>query len=157
MRYINEETLEILSHRELCIATNASIPRGQEYGPWKVIQETEPPAPIDGFIVQQDGVEARDGGFYSKWVQVEAPKDGIMVPQSISRFKAMAALHQAGLLEAVENYMAEPTTPFLQKLAWKEAQSFERNSPTVAALAGLLNLTDSQLDQMFIDADKIIA
>lgn len=53
--------------------------------------------------------------------------------------------------------MALPETPVLAKLAWADAQEFERGSPTIAALAGQIGLTEAQIDQLFMDAAGIKA
>ncbi len=79
------------------------------------------------------------------------------VPQVVSRFQARAALHLAGLLDDVEAMMALPETPVLAKLAWADAQEFERESPTIAALAGQIGLTDAMVDELFITAAGIKA
>lgn len=78
------------------------------------------------------------------------------VPFAISRFQALAALYQSGKLNAIETYMAAETTPFLTKLAWKEAVVFYRNSPLINALKGEFNLKDEDLDDLFILADGIL-
>lgn len=75
----------------------------------------------------------------------------------VSRFQARAALHLAGLLEAVETLMQSPDTPMLARLAWQDAQEFKRQSPTVLAMASALNLSDADLDQLFITAAGIDA
>ncbi len=80
-----------------------------------------------------------------------------VVPQTVTRFQALAALHIAGHLEAVQAIMASPETPALAKLAWDNALSFERSSPTLATLAGALGLTDADLDALFISASEIVA
>jgi hypothetical protein len=79
------------------------------------------------------------------------------VPQSVSRFQARAALFEAGKLEQVETLMAAPETPMLMKLAWEDAQEFKRTSPTVAAMAAALSLTEEELDNLFISASQIQA
>lgn len=76
---------------------------------------------------------------------------------SVSRFQARVALYQAGHLEATELLMADPDTPMLSRLAWQDAQAFRRNSPTVAALAVALELTDEALDALFVAASEITA
>lgn len=67
----------------------------------------------------------------------------------VSRFQARAALLQSGLLEQVESIMTDPETPAITRLAWSDAQEFRRRSPTILALAPLLNLSDTQLDDLF--------
>lgn len=79
------------------------------------------------------------------------------VPQVVSRFQARAALHLAGLLDDVEALMAAPDTPALAKLAWADAMEFERQSPTIAALAGAVGLTEQDIDALFITAAGIKA
>lgn len=99
----------------------------------------------------------------SSWVFVLPPEpeeetppvDG--VPQSVTRFQALAALHLAGHLQTIEAIMADPATPILTKLAWDNALNFERSSPTVSGLAGVLNLSDADLDALFTTAAGIAA
>lgn len=73
----------------------------------------------------------------------------------VSRFQARAALHIAGLLAQAEQAIAGAGT--LAQLAWQDAQEFRRNSPTVAAIAETLALTDEQLDDLFRQAATIEA
>jgi hypothetical protein len=75
----------------------------------------------------------------------------------VTRFQALVAMHNAGLLETVKTIMADPATDVLVKLAWDNAQTFERMSPTVLALAQTLSLTDEQLDTLFTQASQIKA
>lgn len=80
-----------------------------------------------------------------------------IVPKSVSRFQGRTALLRAGYLDAVEAYMAAPSTPRETKIAWEDAQDWERNSPTVLAMLQLLGLSASQGDQLFITAKGIKA
>ena len=78
------------------------------------------------------------------------------VPAQVTRFQALAALSNAGLLanaQAAVNASPDPLTT----LAWNNAQTFERASPTIASLAGSLGLTSTQIDDLFIAAAKIVA
>ncbi|MDO9131961.1 hypothetical protein [Hydrogenophaga sp.] len=79
------------------------------------------------------------------------------VPQTVTRFQALAALHLANKLTAVQAIMAAPETPMLAKLAWDNALSFERTSPTLASLAAMLGMTDADLDALFTQAATIEA
>ena len=45
----------------------------------------------------------------------------------------------------------------IQRLAWQDATEFLRVSATVAAMATMLGLTESQVDQLFITAKGIEA
>jgi hypothetical protein len=84
-----------------------------------------------------------------------APSLPAHIPQSVSRFQALAALSNAGLLTQAQ--AAVNAAGGLTLLAWDNAQSFDRTSPTIAALAGPLNLTSAQVDNLFIAAAKIQA
>jgi len=79
------------------------------------------------------------------------------VPQVVSRFQARAALHVAGLLKSIELMMSHPDADPLMRLAWEDAQNFERKSPTLLALANALELTAEQVDALFIQAAEIKA
>lgn len=86
--------------------------------------------------------------------EVQAPLDP--VPQVVSRFQARAALHAAGLLSSVEDAIATGADVFTQ-IAWADAAEFRRNSPTIAALAAALGLSEEQVDNLFRQAATITA
>lgn len=83
--------------------------------------------------------------------------EAVAVPQVVSKFQAKAALRGAGLLDQVEQMMADPAADPLTVLAWTEAQEFRRSSPTVAAMAQALGLDAAALDGLFITAAGIEA
>jgi hypothetical protein len=95
----------------------------------------------------------RDGA----WQVVHADPEPFAVPAQVSRFQARAAIYQAGLFDAVEALMANPATPMLTRLAWADAQVFQRDSDTVLAMAAALGLDDAALDALFISAATIEA
>lgn len=80
-----------------------------------------------------------------------------VVPASVSRFQARAALAQAGLLSTVDTYMSGLPADNIQRLAWQDATEFYRSSATVAAMASMLGLTDEQVDDLFVTAATIQA
>lgn len=82
----------------------------------------------------------------------------------VTRFQARAALYETvdesdgqRLFDKVEAIMANPTTPMLYKLAWQDASSFRRMSPTALAIGQLLGRSAEQLDQLFLLAKTIEA
>lgn len=79
------------------------------------------------------------------------------VPESVTRFQALAALDNAGYLDTIEAIMANSQTPKIQRLAYQNALNFDRNSATVAALGDALNLSSADIDQLFISAASITA
>lgn len=116
---------------------------------------------FDGAFIPADERNS-DYAAYLAWVEAgnkPEPADipPVVIPQSVTRFQARAALHLAGLLQSVEAMMSDPSVDMLAKLAWQDAQEFKRTSPTVLAMANALKLTDAQLDDLFIHASEIKA
>lgn len=117
---------------------------------------------IDGPLPEiTEGGMVRDGALLvfdaARKAETDAAIAALSVPKSVTRFQALAALEQAGLLGQVEEIMGDPQTPAITRLAFNNALSFERTSPTVATLAAALNLTGYQVDTLFIAADGIEA
>lgn len=79
----------------------------------------------------------------------------VVVPASVTRFQARAALLEAGILDAAD--AAAKAAGGRALLAWQDAQEFDRASPTLAALAAGLGLSDAQVDALFIQAAGITA
>lgn len=79
------------------------------------------------------------------------------VPNEVTRFQALAALMQAGLLSDIEAYMSSPEADSFTQLAWKEASTFSRSSPLVTSIGGLFSLTEAQIDDLFVFASTITA
>ena len=77
------------------------------------------------------------------------------VPQVVSRFQARASLYQANMLESAE--LAVSNADPLTQMAWADAQEFRRDSPSVGVIAAALNLTDAEIDDLFIAASDIVA
>lgn len=100
-------------------------------------------------LAGQGGGKVIEKGEDGRPILVDAPPTPKIVPQIVSRFQALAALHIAGLLPTIEAAMESPDADPLQKLAWKEAREFNRNSPTILAMSNQLNLTDEQVDDLF--------
>ena len=90
-------------------------------------------------------------------VDPNALAPGPVIPQSVTRYQAKAALLDAGLLDDIDTLISSPDTPRIVKLAWNEALTFERNSPTVAMISTALNVDSTTLDDLFIYASKVVA
>lgn len=75
----------------------------------------------------------------------------------VSAFQAKAALARFNMYETVVALMGNPQTPFEMRLAWENAQSFKRMSPTVLAMGNLMNLNENDLDALFDLAKTITA
>lgn len=77
------------------------------------------------------------------------------VPKRVTAFQAQAALQLAGLLDTAIDYINQPSTPVLTKIAWDKALHFERHSPMVTTIGAELGLTEQELDNLFIQAETI--
>ena len=77
------------------------------------------------------------------------------IPAVVSIFQACAVLESAGLLDQVEAYFTSTNASKAEKIAWQRIQEVRRDSPLLARLAALLQLSDEQLDSMFISAAQI--
>ena len=107
-----------------------------------------------------------EAGFELVPRKVVAPEEALQRwrdATEVTRFQARAALYETlaedgeRLFDKVETIMANPATPMRYRLAWKDALSFRRMSPTVLALGQMLGRTPEQLDQLFIFAKTIEA
>lgn len=84
------------------------------------------------------------------------------VPAVVSRFQGREAMHQTphgegSLFDAAEAALSSPDTPAMYRRAWDDLQEFHRDSEMLQALAGLLALSGSDLDALFILAGGIKA
>jgi len=79
------------------------------------------------------------------------------IPATVTRFQALAVLAAGGYLDTVRTYINTLDQDNIQRLAWENAVEWERTSPTLNALAAMLNLTDTQVDDLFIAASNISA
>jgi hypothetical protein len=81
----------------------------------------------------------------------EPPQVVPVVPDTVALWQAKAALSAAGLLTQADAAIAAANNSVLT-LFWATAANLDRASPTLATLAGALNLSSAQVDQLFIQA-----
>jgi hypothetical protein len=76
------------------------------------------------------------------------------VPQTVTMRQARLALLGVGKLASVTDAIASLPSPQKEavQIEWEYSQSVERNRPFVAMLAPALQLTDAQIDELFIVA-----
>ncbi len=134
------------------------LPSGTLYGPPS--DDETPGEALEGWHV---AAAFRDRVPPAAWAAMEIDPPAQMpvlghspLPLTVSRFQARAALHLAGYLPAVETVIAASENVVAQ-LAWADAVEFRRDSPTVAAMATALNLTEAQVDALFRTAASIVA
>lgn len=77
------------------------------------------------------------------------------VPQSIPTLYGKLALLQAGLLDAA--VAAVTTLGPAAVLVWTDVTNFQRNDDIVLSVATILNLTERNLDDLFIAAGQLAA
>jgi hypothetical protein len=103
-----------------------------------------------------DATGADIGDLWDGSVFTKPPPLPPVVPTSVSRAQALAALSNAGLLTQAQDAANASTNP-LVPIFWNNAQTFDRTSATVATLGASLGLTDAQIDSLFIAASTITA
>jgi hypothetical protein len=79
------------------------------------------------------------------------------IPQTVTRFQALAVLAAGGYLDTVRTYINTLDVNNVQRLAWENAADWERTSPTLNALAAMLGLADTDIDALFVAAAKVSA
>jgi hypothetical protein len=79
------------------------------------------------------------------------------IPQTVTRFQALAVLAAAGHLPTIRAHIATLDQDDIVRLAWENAAEWERSSPTLAALATMLGLADTDIDALFVAAAKVSA
>lgn len=79
----------------------------------------------------------------------------IPVPQVVSKAQAVLALSRANIWPAFDEYMNAADTPVEHKLAWANINEVHRDSQMLAEVAVVLELTDADIDDLFIAASQI--
>jgi len=74
---------------------------------------------------------------------------------TVTRLQALLALEAGGYLVTVDAYMATLVRGDSYRLAWENAQVFDRSSPVVAAMGAMLQLDDAAIDALFIAASNV--
>jgi hypothetical protein len=82
------------------------------------------------------------------------PLPPIQIPPSVSMRQARLALLGAGLYEQVETFVAvmDGEVGEQARIEWEFATEVRRDSPLVTILATALELSEEQLDALFIEA-----
>ena len=92
---------------------------------------------------------------YCKTLEIVAyiePEPIIIIPQVITMRQARLQLLEVGLLDDVEALVALDRK---SQIEWEYASEVYKESPLIEAVKGALNLTDTQIDNMFIEASKL--
>lgn len=80
------------------------------------------------------------------------------VPKKISKLQLKIQLVKMGfdlqIIENAINALPEPQKTFAS-LSWTEATNFYRDNDMIASVGQMLKLTSEQIDELFIEANKI--
>jgi len=136
----NEELLGIFSVFKV-VETTAPL-----FDPINENAEELTPIFIDGAWTQQWGVTAATP-------EQIAERKKALVPSVVSMRQARLALLQSGLLDSVETFML--SAPAATKIEWEYATEVNRNYGLVLALAAQLNLSEEDIDNLFITAGSL--
>lgn len=118
----------------------------------------------DGAIIPQDHNNVDYVG-YLAWLdqgnEVEQPEVIIVIPQTVTVAQGGLALIESGLMEEVqaviETLREDPVTNAALLWAWDKATEWNRNSPSLTAVAQAAGMTEEQLDDLFILAESMVA
>lgn len=101
------------------------------------------------------------------WVDVEAVSyeevpeiPAPIVPEQVTLWQLRGVLAVMGLEDTVTsviNGMPDGNEKKIALRAWEYANNIRRQSTTVESIKSILNLTDEQVDQIFIQAEQIDA
>ncbi|KLE01882.1 hypothetical protein [Aliarcobacter butzleri] len=89
------------------------------------------------------------------WVEDDTLKkeyEKSLIPKTITLRQARLYLLSIGLLDNLENIISQNRA---YQIEWEYANSIERESPLVKILGQTLNLNDTAIDNMFMEASKI--
>lgn len=99
-------------------------------------------------------------GIYTEngFEEIEVPNEPIVVPQKVTAIQFLSALAFAGISEAqitqVIQSLPEPHKT-IALIAFKRATIFERDNEFIAMLQGYFNLSNTDVDNLFINANNI--
>lgn len=125
---------------------NMSIPDGTDCSSlgFEFLEEVEKPKQ-EGFYA----IEVAPINNKQTWKLVEIPKE---VPQEITPLQSKLQLLEIGLLDEVE---ALVTADRKVQLYWEYALVIERDNEILLMMATSLGMTEEQLDDLFIKANKL--
>lgn len=113
------------------------------------------PNPIvcpNGDIVYSPEVDVEYGGAkLIEWMMDQPPTP---VPQQVPMWAVRTVLQNNNLFDQAQAAITASTDNALKNV-WEYGNFADRNSKAIASLAVTLNLTDAQVDQMFIDANSL--
>jgi len=128
---------------------------------YKIINETIVQRLTDGAFIHAIG-DMQDSRDYQEWLaEGNTPEPYVPppppIPATVTRFQALAVLAAGGYLPTIKTYIATLGEDNITRLAWENAADWERTSPTLNALATMLNLTSAEVDDLSVAASQVSA
>jgi hypothetical protein len=119
---------------------------------YKLTQFPEIQRMVDGAFIPPDPANT-DYQQYLEWIAAGNTPDPYVppptpIPATVTRFQA---------LDTGRTYINTLDPNNVQRLAWENATDWERTSPTLNALAAMLGLTDTEVDDLFVAAAQVSA
>lgn len=115
--------------------------------------DVAPPAIPDGMLARWVGQWVFESLPEPEPAPPEEPPAINPIPQSVTRRQALLALLAADLLDDVEAIMA--AAPRAVQIAWDASSVFERDNPLIASMAEQLDLSDEDVDALFVQASTL--
>lgn len=154
MYRINKETGQLISLDEIRQHLNASIPEMADLSNFGYPFVVDDPYPeMTESQKATLGKPFNDQGTWRRsWTVTDQEVNYSGV--SINRHQAKIVLMNHGLLDQVNSLMEQADPKMV--IAWTEAPSFSRNSPTLLAMASALNLSKEHVDELFTEALSVV-
>ena len=113
------------------------------------------PNPIfipNGDVVYAPEIDTNYSGYtLIKWMMEQPPTP---IPQQVPMWAVRTILQNDGLFDQADALIQASTDNALKNV-WEYGNFADRDSAAIATLAAALNLTNEQVDQMFIDANNL--
>ena len=124
-----------------------------ENGDWRIIGEVTPEFNAATHTLGDKTLTIlNDKSVAYVWSVVELPPPP--VPVEIQTWQARAILSRAGLLQKVNQAVKDSANPEIE-IAWQYAPNVVRRSSFVLTMAASLNLSEAEIDGLFIEGSKI--
>lgn len=168
--FINTTTLEYPLTKEQIISRHPNISFGQPFiapAEYALVEATAfPDYDADEQKVVESAPTLVNGTWKQNWSIVALSNDEkdfrnslalSSIPREVTMRQARLALLQAGLLSQVQTAIDAMPSPQKEaaQIEWEYSSTMKRDNPFVAQISAALNLTEAQLNQLFITASTL--
>ena len=134
----------------------------------ELIVQYTPIPPFDSQTEKVKSVFAMQGNNYTQsWIIEQKTQAEIYaefkatVPAEITKRQATLGMYlylgiePENILQFIQNNITDPTQQKIALIEWNYTAAVERNNPLVNTFAQTLNLTERQIDEFFINCEKL--